>query len=31
MEVVSVPETSLVAFNVANLASLELEVGLPHQ
>lgn len=31
MEVVSVPETSLVAFNVADPASLELEVGLPHQ
>lgn len=31
MEVVSVPEASLVAFNVANQAPLELEVRLPHQ
>lgn len=31
MEVVSVPETSLVALHVANLASLVFEVGLPHQ
>lgn len=31
MEVVSVPETSLVASNVTDLAPLVLEVRLPHQ
>ncbi len=31
MEVVSVPETSLVALNVTDLAPLVLEVRLPHQ
>jgi len=31
VEVISVPEAPLVALNVADLAPLELEVGLPHQ
>lgn len=31
MEVVSVPEASLVALNVTNLAPLIFEVRLPHQ
>ena len=31
VEVVTVPETSLVASNVAHLAPLVLEVRLPHQ
>lgn len=31
MEVISVPETPLVAFNVANLACFVLEIWLPHQ
>lgn len=31
MKVISVPETPLVAFNVANLASFVLKIWLPHQ
>lgn len=31
MEVVSMPETPLVAFNVTDLAPLVLEVRLPYQ